>query len=419
VIDRKPLNAETKMTRNRLPKQKLWGLSILVFFCSLCTRADTKKAIQNGVFRGTVNVIVANGNGLVAATDSRASQDLGGGRYLVAKEEYQKLFVLDDKTVCTISGFGYDKLPNFPNFISSAAGIIDRYKLRVEQSNDHLSFHEKLVVLQGFFHYFLTGLVNLQPVTPNKRGDYEFHLLLAGYDNDGSLKIGKFVLIATESEGHLSVEPSEPESERVVGPDFTYEPEGAGRFVVKAVLDAPDNFADELAIEPYATAKKRGQASALTTDQMEKLAAALVQHSAKVFPSVIGGRVQLATLKNGKVDHTDLGTFRERPVVPYTLRILDEVRMNSGKCNKCRFFIGSPDVIYVVINSTLSGGGQPLDNTYWYNDKLINMTLSYNGGMLGFDNNDLVDCTLVLGVSRQSPGVAQLLKYKWKEIKGE
>jgi hypothetical protein len=48
---------------------------------------------------GTVNIILANKNGLIAVTDSRLSSPQG-----LAMGSAQKLFKLDSKTICTIAG---------------------------------------------------------------------------------------------------------------------------------------------------------------------------------------------------------------------------------------------------------------------------------------------------------------------------
>src|ERR1700735_4007457 len=59
-----------------------------------------KDSADDGVSRGTINVVLANQNGIIALTDSMVT---AGRKQL--REPAQKLFKLDDRTVCTIAGF--------------------------------------------------------------------------------------------------------------------------------------------------------------------------------------------------------------------------------------------------------------------------------------------------------------------------
>src|SRR5271168_5299533 len=70
-----------------------------LFFASLAIgRSPNSHPTLRPSFHGTINILLANKNGLVAVTDSRLSSK---GR---AAGSAQKLFQLDDKTICTIAG---------------------------------------------------------------------------------------------------------------------------------------------------------------------------------------------------------------------------------------------------------------------------------------------------------------------------
>jgi 20S proteasome alpha/beta subunit len=58
--------------------------------------------------RGTINILLANSNGMVLVTDSRASNRLGQK----VKDRSQKLFKIDAAMVCSIAGFGSDPGPH-------------------------------------------------------------------------------------------------------------------------------------------------------------------------------------------------------------------------------------------------------------------------------------------------------------------
>ena len=162
----------------------------------LCVSAVLTFALDDGpgpVFTGTVNIVLANGNGIVALTDSNQTGHLPSGEYFTSPQPGQKLFQIDDKTICTIAGFGAISLPRFPEFESNAAGVLDRYAAELRRTGGIHSFHEKLMMLRFLFEFQLTGIGNLQHLQSEQLRDYGFVLILTGYDTDGTAKIGKIM----------------------------------------------------------------------------------------------------------------------------------------------------------------------------------------------------------------------------------
>ena len=98
----------------------------------------------NPVFTGTVNIVLANANGIVVLTDSNQTGYRPNGESFTTPVPGQKLFRIDDRTVCTIAGFGSTFLPTFPEFTSSAAGVLDRYAAELRSKGGRHAFHEKL-----------------------------------------------------------------------------------------------------------------------------------------------------------------------------------------------------------------------------------------------------------------------------------
>lgn len=148
----------------------------------------------NPVLTGTVNIVLANANGIVVLTDSNQTWRAPNGEPFTAPRPGQKLFRIDDKTVCTIAGFGAASLPGFPEFTSSAAGVLDTYVEELRSKGGSHSFHEILTSLEFLFDFQLSGIGNLQHLNPSDLENYGFELTLAGYDTDGTAKIGKVVL---------------------------------------------------------------------------------------------------------------------------------------------------------------------------------------------------------------------------------
>jgi hypothetical protein len=167
---------------------------IVLMLCGFSGVAFAGGDGPNPVFTGTVNIVLANANGIVAITDSNQTWHSSSGEPFTSQQPGQKLFRIDDRTVCTIAGFGSTPLPNFPEFANSAAGVLDRYATKLRSNGGVHSFREKLTSLRALFEFQLAGIGNLQHLHAEDLRNYDFELILAGYDTDGTAKIGKIVL---------------------------------------------------------------------------------------------------------------------------------------------------------------------------------------------------------------------------------
>jgi hypothetical protein len=86
---------------------------------------------------GTINILLANRNGMVLITDSRASFTLGHD------DHAQKLFRIDLVTVCSIAGFGADPGPNV-SIRETAGGDILSAIDGLSTSGVNISFQRKV-----------------------------------------------------------------------------------------------------------------------------------------------------------------------------------------------------------------------------------------------------------------------------------
>jgi 20S proteasome alpha/beta subunit len=293
-----------------LSSRLLWFATSLLLFRGIALA--NAAGDQRPVLTGTVNIILANGNGIVVIADSKQTGKSPAGEVASISRPGQKLFRIDDRTVCTIAGFGSASLPNFSEFINSAAGVLDQYISELHSKGGVHSFHEKLASLAFLFRFYLFGIGNLQDLTPEQAGDYGFNLLLAGYDSDGTPKIGSLSLSSSFSSGRF--EPVlKNVSERTIGRELVYEKAGIGGPVAKNILDYPRQFATEREIGRYAVSMAADSGSSLGTPEMEDLARALVRHAATVYPQFIGGRDQVAILRNGGIQSIEQPNFLFEP----------------------------------------------------------------------------------------------------------
>jgi hypothetical protein len=170
---------------------------VLTLLCSVALSAVSEDSAAPEVapsLHGTINVVVANDRGIVALTDSMLTQISQNEKGVRTSRKLstagQKLFRLDDRTVCTFADFASTETRHLPRFLNNTSAIIGRYEDKMKGSRP-LLVSEKLEELEDLFTYYLTGVANLVG-----QGN-SFELLIAGYDPDGTPEVGRLVLRTT------------------------------------------------------------------------------------------------------------------------------------------------------------------------------------------------------------------------------
>lgn len=161
----------------------------------------TRRPGPNGQFvHGTINVVLANGNGIVALTDSMATEVDSNGHSRQSPRPSQKLFVLDDSTVCTIAGFASQDFRPYSGVTTDIESIIYSFAQQL-QHKPTVPLVDKLHALESMISVHLellaatTNIVLGHSSPPT--GIYTFELIMGGYDPDGDARIGTFSLKAS------------------------------------------------------------------------------------------------------------------------------------------------------------------------------------------------------------------------------
>jgi 20S proteasome alpha/beta subunit len=378
---------------------------------------------ERPVLTGTVNIVLGNAHGIVALTDSRQTSMSDLNHQFPPA---QKLFRLDDQTICTIAGFGSVTLPQFPDFFSSAAGIIDRYAAELRNKPGPHSFREKLTSLAFLAEFYLNGIENLQTLSPAQVPGYGFEFTLAGYDVDGTPKIAKAIVSTQIINGSYDTTHSlSPET--AVGHELTHETAGIGSFVAENILEHPQQLADEKEIGKYAATWVTDRGSSLTTSEMQALASSLAHHAAIVdriamlnnafnphFIELVGGKDQVAVLEKGGIEEVEQQTFPPRPLNMTNFNISSGFDFHGEAMIK-----PASGAIMLYVNDRFVEGTFTLDQGYFYGDKFEKATLTYDGGVSGFEHNEIVDCGLIIGphADRRSAFVRDLVaSHPWKRV---
>lgn len=148
-----------------------------------------QQPVDDSVVHGTINVALGNKNGIVVLTDSMLSS---GGHQLHSRG--QKLFKLDDQTVCAIAGFV--SAPAVLPDLSTQTGSAIREYVQASKSLPPQSLAERLRNLAYTFEGYLDLISNtrLASAQTTPLDAYRLQIIVAGYDLDGKPRIGKISL---------------------------------------------------------------------------------------------------------------------------------------------------------------------------------------------------------------------------------
>jgi hypothetical protein len=377
------------------------------------------------VLSGTINVVVASNRGIVVLTDSmitERSQDEHGVLHTRQRTDPgQKLFRLDDRTVCAFAGFASAATPPLPDFINSVSAIIGRYERSLRQQKP-FSFQNKLELLEALFTYYLTGVANIRNATAgtDNYAVYSFELFLAGYDLDGAPKVGTLSIgMSPQQVGTVQLWHAYTQ-ERNVFPVTTTDPIIFlhGKITrARLILSNPKPWTADPAVAMYDDAVTNHRS--LTLDQMKALAISLKQHTAEIDPTV-GGPSQVATLVSGQIQSFEQPAFPEVSPIDFKFHIISTLTVgNPGIPGKPIGRAVVFDGFGLFLGNRFIHANQDLDNGYFAKNEFRDCVLICRGGSIQFlESNQVTDTDLILGpgVSRSSPEVEQLLKFRWRSV---
>jgi len=373
----------------------------------LCMMVGTVMHAQDEtkISQGTVNIALANANGIVLLTDSVQSV---GGR--PRPEPVQKLFRLDENSVCSIAGFAGEIGWIPPELNTDVAGIVSGFKDELSQKPVP-ELETKLKALAFLVGFYIDLVANRREVlAPTNQADYRFEVIVAGYDADGKPKIEKLVLtpvVLKANDGHKfwMHTTSPPEVVDVVHKLAT--PVLGGIDVVSHdVLNNPQKYSDSAIVRRYIRAKKQDSGESLTLEEMSALASFMAARTAKVTTAV-GPPDQIAFLTKGKILRIDQPHFPD-PQRPMKFAVMTDLKIQGAL-----MFATAPDVHMMWIRTEfvgIRGSFLQLDGQFFYGCEIRDSIVQYGGGLTGFtpENKNLVVNTMMLpGGPPVEPAVSQ------------
>jgi hypothetical protein len=384
--------------------------------------AQTTASSQPEQAHGTVNIFLAAGGNLVAVTDSMLTFSSTDHR-----PEGLKLYKLDERTICAMAGLYSDPAP-LESLVLSVPEIIRNISQQwVRLDSSHVQF---AILAAGAFESFRLQLTShLQAAfaaNPALKIDrLAVELTLAGYDNDGTLKLAELSLVPRRTQSGVTfVTIDRPHSNhlptcslvvagqrtslrRDEGDNFFVMFDVGNRFfcdvagkqeVAEALLDNP-NYAQDL----------KDPEKVPSAIELRKTAIDLERQTAenetrnKTFE--VGGDVEVAGLSDGKIvedppplkapdvggslvaSHYDGAHIRCNPGSP-AISV-------SGSGSAPAAINTSP---FSQFQADVNGCTQVLDQLIFHDSTFTDSTLIYMGssGLIFADSNQIIRSTLLL-----------------------
>ena len=356
---------------------------VVVFLIPLLSSAQEARD-DDLVVHGTVNIALGNKNGLVVLTDSMVTS---GGHQL--SEPAQKLFRLDDQTVCAIAGFGWASSPSVPDLNTSSAAIIYEY-VRKSAGQQRQTILERLRTLAVLFRMNLSMIANVLDSTghPIPLDNFRFQLIIAGYDLDGKPKIGK-ISLRSSNEGGASSSSVDDAAIWDVGDDLIWRVSGMPD-VANVLLDHPEAVPQDSALAEYGASRLRDQGRSLTVDQMRALAERLSFYTSQRHREV-GGPNQIAIISAPHTMRIVQQQFPQPPkaIVLFSLVVGSEFAYSNIKFN------GEHTVF---VRTSWAGMKTEIAENFFIGNTFDNCVLTYRGGRVNLGGtNQVVNSTLLVG----------------------
>lgn len=400
----------------------------LVLFCATVGHSlGQTQPVPGPILRGTINVVLADDEGIVVLTDSMLSavsvDEHGVKTYHQIADPGRKLFQIDDRTVCTFAGFASAGTPSVPDFLNSSPAIIGRFQDRLKNFSP-MSVLDKLRLLNIIFGYYLPAVATLR--SDRNKDNYILEMLIAGYDPDGTAEMGRLVMELNESQGVAGPVLLPVTRELAVTPiHATSPPLFAGiDEVARNIADQPNSarWSGDPAVAAYAEAKKSRKP--LTIQQMKALAISFKRHTAAKYPEV-GGPDQIAVLTDGRVQSFEAPRgLPPAPITHFRFEIVSGLRMNGHPEDPVKrsgtYGVSVMGCFPIYFNNSFTGVHQDVDDGYYSTNVFNQSLLSYNGGPLNFGkSNEVNESDLQIGpnVPRDSPEAKQLVRdFNWHSV---
>jgi hypothetical protein len=324
----------------------------------------------------------------------------------------QKLFKLDDHTICTIAGWYSDPSveikpdnssePSYPAFLTVPALI---EAMGPEVSQGFPTIEGKLAAVTQAFQYALLTQARIDELSGLAPSTSKSEITLAGYNPGGSLKILRADLDPTIENGQITQYSVTPYPELDVPGPAGFVPVFRGiDAVAQSVLDGRDHGSStDPILQLFSESIVTHRVGELSLDDLEMIAKKLEWRTAEQFPSVVGGEREVAILSGGRVSRFEPLTGETRKLPASLFMVIRGVHFMPGTVANPPtepFMQMDPasDQGALLDGVTLTSFAQSLDNLVVFDSSFVSCRLTYSGShrSIFYKTNEVKDSVLVL-----------------------
>lgn len=394
---------------NRLKAYTLAGL-LLVGGSSLAQSASSITRYDVTQTRGSVNIIVANGQGLVAVTDSKVT---GPG---VRPQYKRKLFKIDDHTICTIAGWYSDSGPTIDgiHYPANAAipNLVEQY-ISLGGVPETSSPEEKLKLLSSVFAFALEAVADIGTAFGEPPPRIRSELTISSYVA-GTSKILQIDLVPHTDNSRTAYL---QENYRSVTGDggLVYAVAGEGD-IAERFFEQPERYhGSDPSMRTYVEAVATDGGKDLSIETLSGVASYLEKLTANddVYSEFVGGELQTARLQREKGIQVSQPYTVEggRDPVPGFFRRYDSQVSQDGDSG---FDTEWPQAAFVTNSTFIKVSNLSLDNAFLSHNLIQGCVLRYDGSpKFKLDKRNIIQASLLIlgpSVDPKSTAITEIIE---------
>ena len=362
-------------------------LTPLIVSASVCA--------QDSVRFGTLIGAYGNKQGIAVVTDSQIATLDENNHVVLSSEPGQKLLKLDDRTVVAVAGLEFVPVTTMHSLSASTLALIANYRVQVPQ----FPFDRLLRGISGTLQFYLTTITEIKSKTHLRTNETfsPVEVILAGYDIDGTAKIGKIKVQYIQLPGGGFIAEEIFRKIDTVGEEFTHETGGINELAEALLTTSRSGVYNPPVLQKYWLALQNGTRKDLTVEELAQLGDSL-ENETHGKTDLVGGLSQTAILEAGHARTLVAPDVFQPLITPFPLMVAKDSSFSGGGVLVLK---GSPNTVIFYDTVRFSGRVQPvgqpplpisnltLDGNIFVNCSFENVVIYYGGEQAYLDSSSV------------------------------
>jgi hypothetical protein len=379
-------------------KANLNAIRFCVILVSILFFSPVGTYSQDSVRFGTLIGAYGNKNGIAVVTDSRLATLDNNKQPVLLPRPGQKLLRLDDHTVVAVAGVEFIPVQTMESLNADTLGVIQSLRAGITGKP---TFDQLLNEISAVLRFYLTTLTEIKIQTGLSADEIysPVEVILAGYDLDGSAKIGKVkiqyvpVHQTAKPDSFIAIEVLHKSDS--VGDDFVYETGGINDTAEQRLSTPLKRVYNPPALEKYWSALQNHTRKDLTIENLAQLGDSL-ENETHGKTELVGGLSQIAILEAGHVRSVEPANLFDPLRIPFAISVFKDSSLSGGRVLVARHG-GNSVVFYDTVNfsgETSTTAKFPvasltLDGNIFVHCTFTNVNLYYDGEQAYFDPSNV------------------------------